>query len=81
MIKGEFVLINQSDSMVKFDLINKDSSLNLVMEKQSIEGKSALKISFNLDSSLLLGFNRKSFLIHVDGFENQLELFITTEIK
>lgn len=81
MIKGEFVLINQSDSTVKFDLINKDSSLNLVMEKQSIEGKSALKISFNLDSSLLLGFNRKSFLIHVDGFENQLELFITTEIK
>lgn len=81
IIKGEFILINQSDSLVKFDIVNSNPSLNLILEKQTIAAKSTLKVAFNLDTKTFLGFNRKSIKIRVDGFENQLELFITTEIK
>ena len=81
IITGEFILINQSNSPVKFNLNNKEKELSLIIEKFTIEPKSFIIIPFKLNTSQLKGFNRKSFQIQVDGFENQLELFITTEIK
>jgi hypothetical protein len=80
-ISSEFSVINQSDEKVTIEIINNESELKLFPKTFSIEPKASLIIPFTLNSSKLKGFNRKSFQIQVDGFENQLELFITTEIK
>jgi hypothetical protein len=38
-------------------------------------------VYFNLDTSEMKGFQRRSFQLEVDDYENKLELFITTEVK
>jgi hypothetical protein len=80
-IINEFTLINQSDELVIIKINSNESELSLLPKSYSIEPKSSLIIPFTLNTSKLIGFNRKSFQIQVGGFENQLELFITTEIK
>lgn len=80
-VSGNFTLINRSNSSVTFKLKNSDSKLILNASKFTIEPNGKSIISFILNTNEMNGFQRKSFQVEVDDYENVLELFITTEVK
>jgi hypothetical protein len=80
-IEGSFTIVNRSNSTVNYKLNNIESSLILSPDKLVIEPNGQSTIKFKLNTAGMKGFQRKSFQVEVSGFENKLELFITTEVK
>ncbi len=80
-IEGSFTIVNRSNSTVNYKLNNIESSLILSPDKLLIEPNGQSTIKFKLNTAGMKGFQRKSFQVEVSGFENKLELFITTEVK
>ena len=80
-ISGSFTVINNSNSTVAFKLNNSDPNITLRTNKLMIEPTGNCVVYFNLDTSEMKGFQRRSFQLEVDDYENKLELFITTEVK
>ena len=80
-ISGVFTILNRSNSVITYSIINSDSNLSLNTDKLTIEPNEIAKIKFKLNTSDLKGFHRNSFQLEVSNFENKLELFITTEVK
>jgi tetratricopeptide (TPR) repeat protein len=80
-ISGNFIVENRSTSTVEFKINNSDANLVLNSDKQIIGPNGKAIVSFNFNTSVLKGFQRRSFQLEVSGYENKLELFITTEVK
>jgi tetratricopeptide (TPR) repeat protein len=80
-ISGSFYVFNRSNSSVSFSIKNEDENLTLNTDKLQIEQNGKATINFNFKTNGLEGFQRRSFQLEVNGFENKLELFITTEVK
>lgn len=80
-ISGRFMVLNRSNSVVTFTINNSDSFLSVSSDKLSIEPNGKSYVSFTLNAAELRGFQNRSFLLEVPGFETNLELFITTEVK
>ncbi|MFM8241385.1 MAG: hypothetical protein ACKN86_01145, partial [Crocinitomicaceae bacterium] len=81
IIKGSHKIKNNSTKEVTFVLFNSNSTLKIQTTNTKLKPGEELVISFELNSLLLKGFNRISYSIGVEGFKNQLELFLTTEVK
>lgn len=80
-ISGSFTLINRSNSTVTYKINNSNTNLTLTSDSFAIEPNAKANIGFKLITSGMKGFQRKSFQLEVSGYENKLELFITTEVK
>jgi tetratricopeptide (TPR) repeat protein len=80
-ITGSFTVVNRSNSTITFKINNSDSNLSLNPDKLSIEPNGKTSIHFKLSTIGIAGFQRRSFQLEVSGYENKLELFITTEVK
>jgi tetratricopeptide (TPR) repeat protein len=80
-ISGSFTIINRSNSTVTYKINNVDPNLNLNSNKLIIEPHANSIISFKLNTAGMKGFQRHSFQLEVEGFENKIELFITSEVK
>ncbi len=81
IIKGSHKIKNNTTKEVTFVLFNSNSALKIQTTNTKLKPGEELVISFELNSKLLKGFNRISYSIGVEGFKNQLELFLTTEVK
>ena len=80
-ISGSFTIMNRSNSTVTYKINNTDPNLTLNSNKLIIEPNTKSIISFKLNTTGMKGFQRHSFQLEVEGFENKLELFITSEVK
>jgi hypothetical protein len=79
-ISGSFTVFNRSNSTVTYKINNSDPNLTLNTNKLIIEPYGNSIIGFKLNTSGMKGFQRRSFQLDVSGFDNKLELFITTEV-
>ncbi|MFM7683790.1 MAG: tetratricopeptide repeat protein [Bacteroidota bacterium] len=80
-ISGSFTIMNRSNSTVTYKINNSNPNLILNSSKMIIEPNTNSIISFKLNTTGMKGFQRHSFQLEVEGFENKLELFITSEVK
>ncbi len=80
-VSGTFTVFNRSNSTVTYKIKNSDPNLTLNPNKLTIEPNGNSIISFKLNTAEISGFQRNSFQLEVMGFENKLELFITSEVK
>ncbi|MBM3184925.1 MAG: hypothetical protein FJZ67_01375 [Bacteroidetes bacterium] len=80
-ISGSFTIMNRSNSTVTYKINNSNPNLILNSSKMIIEPNTNSIISFKLNTTGMKGFQRHSLQLEVEGFENKLELFITSEVK
>jgi hypothetical protein len=80
-VSGSFIVSNRTNTTIEYSIKNSDSNLTINADKLSIEPNGKAIINFKLTTNGLKGFQRRSFQLEVAGFDNKLELFITTEVK
>ena len=81
IIKGAHKIKNNSSTEVNYLVVNNNSSLKIQTSKLKLKPGEETIINFELNTNNIKGFNRITYSIAVDGFKNQLELFLTTEVK
>ena len=77
ILKGSFTIENSSKKELEPKIINEDSTFVFKIESNQNEN---YKIHFSYNTNELNGFVFKTLFLGINGFEEQLELFITAEI-
>lgn len=80
-ISGEFTVVNTSNEKITIEIKNEDSNLQIDTKTLDIAAKSNIKLNFVVSTENLSGLTSNKFKVKVIGFEDNLEFFITSEIK
>ena len=80
IIKGSFTVESSSKNELYPKIINKDSSFVFTIERIESNQNDSYKLHFSYNTNELNGIVFKSLFLALNGFEEQLELFITAEV-
>jgi tetratricopeptide (TPR) repeat protein len=81
LMKGSHKIKNNSNQVISFQVNNSNAALKITSSKTTLNPGEEITLSFELKSDAIKGFKRISYSLGVTGFKNQLELFLTTEVK
>jgi hypothetical protein len=80
-ITGEFTVVNTSNEKITIEIMNDDLNLKVETKTFEIAAKSNIKLNFAVSTENLSGLTSNKFKVKVIGFEDNIEFFITSEIK
>ena len=79
-LNGSFTIESSLNDDLKIQLLNTDSNFKFEITKVKSISENYYKINFVYTPIQISGFLNKSLFLKINGFEEQLELFITSEI-
>jgi len=79
-LKGAFIIKNESLNKINLISLNSDDDLSIKWEKSNLESGESIKLNFQFNSGNIEGHISKTIQLFIEGYQEPLQLFISTKV-